>query len=146
MEPGLDDERFVDVANESFADHPSPIRLSVSELRHVHSRPEFDPRTVLVVAEATAPERLIGFSRVDSFDDDQGRPVGEVRILGVRPEARGRGIGRELLRWSITELRARGARDVVLTVEGANDRALGLYERTGFVAEVEWPHWMLPLD
>jgi mycothiol synthase len=146
MQPGPDDERFVDVANESFADHPSPIVLSVPELRHVHSRPEFDPRTVLVVAEAGEPERLIGFSRVDRFDDDGGRPVGEVRILGVRPEARGRGIGRELLRWSITELRARGAGDVVLTVEGANDRALGLYQRTGFVAEVEWPHWMLPLD
>ena len=146
MEPGADDERFVDMANESFADHPSPIRLSVAELRHAHSRPEFDPRTVLVVAEAAAPERLIGFSRIDRYDDDRGRPVGEIRILGVRPEARGRGIGRELLRWSITELRARGAGDVVLTVEGANDRALGLYERTGFVAEVEWPHWMLPID
>jgi mycothiol synthase len=146
MEPGTDDERFVDAANESFADHPSPIRFSVSELRSVHSRPEFDPRTVLVVAEAAAPERLIGFSRVDRYEDDDGRPVGEVRILGVRPEARGRGIGRGLLRWSIAELRARGAGDVVLTVEGANDRALGLYERTGFVAAVEWPHWTLRLD
>ena len=146
MEPGPDDERFVDVANESFADHPTPIRLSISEMRHVHSRPEFDPRTILVVAEAAAPERLVGFARVDRYDGDDGRPVGEVRILGVRPEARGRGIGRELLRWSITELRARGAGDVVLTVEGANDRALGLYEGTGFVSEVEWPHWVLPLD
>jgi len=146
MEPGPDDERFVEVVQQSFADHPSPILLSVPELRSVHSRPGFDPRTVLVIAEASVPERLIGFARVDRFDDDAGRPVGEVRILGVRPEARGRGIGRELLRWSITELRARGAGDVVLTVEGANDRALGLYERTGFVSEVEWRHWVLPLD
>ena len=68
MAPAADNQ-LPRCAMRSFADHPSPIRLSVGEVRHVHSRPEFDPRTVLVVAEATAPERLIGFSRVDRYDD-----------------------------------------------------------------------------
>jgi GNAT superfamily N-acetyltransferase len=41
----------------------------------------------------------------------------------------------------VAELRARGAGRIQLTVEAANELALGLYRRTGFEPAVEWPHW-----
>jgi hypothetical protein len=49
-----------------------------------------------------------------------------------------------LLRWSVGYLRARGAGTLELAVEATNDRALGLYRRTGFEPAVEWPHWTRP--
>ena len=63
--------------------------------------------------------------------------------IGVLPGHRGRGLGRELLRWGVLHLRARGAGPVQLAVEALNDRALDLYRRHGFRASVEWPHWGL---
>ena len=50
----------------------------------------------------------------------------------MRPEARGRGLGRELLRWGVHRLRSVSELPVTLSVNGRNERALRLYEREGF--------------
>ena len=70
-----------------------------------------------------------------------GTFVGEVALIGVLPQWRGRGLGRELLRWGVAQLLARGAGPIQLTVEAENELALGLYLRTGFEPAVKWPHW-----
>jgi ribosomal protein S18 acetylase RimI-like enzyme len=64
-------------------------------------------------------------------------------MVGVLPAWRGRGLGRELLRWSVEYLRGRGAGLIELSVEAANDRATELYRKHGFVPTIEWPHWAL---
>jgi mycothiol synthase len=145
FEPGPDDEPYVDLVNAAFEDHPSQIHVSLDEIHHVHGLDGFDPTTILVATDRPGTGRLVGFIRIDRYDED-GRRIGDIRMIGVRPEGRGRGLGRELLRWGITELRARGAVDIELNVEGANDRALDLYRRAGFEPIVEWPHWTLSLD
>jgi ribosomal protein S18 acetylase RimI-like enzyme len=71
--------------------------------------------------------------------------VGEVMLIGVLPAWRGRGLGRELLRWAVSELRDRGAGAVQLSVEARNERATNLYRRHGFEPAIEWPHWVLPI-
>ncbi|MDP9359139.1 MAG: GNAT family N-acetyltransferase [Chloroflexota bacterium] len=50
-------------------------------------------------------------------------------------------MGRELLRWGVERVRGQGAAAVELSVEARNERALGLYERTGFERVEEWPRW-----
>jgi ribosomal protein S18 acetylase RimI-like enzyme len=60
----------------------------------------------------------------------------------VLPRWRGRGLGRELLRWGIALCRARGAERIELSVEALNERALGLYRTDGFEPTIEWPHWI----
>ena len=145
IQPGPDDVSFTALVLDTFSDHPTPLRLDVDLVRHAHARPGFDPGTVLLVTPTAEPERLIGFCRVARYDED-GRPVGEVKHLGVVREHRGRGLGRELVRWGVTELRRRGALDVVLAVEAENDAALRLYETVGFARDVEWRRWTLPLD
>lgn len=145
LEPGVDEPAFVELVNSSFLDHPWPLRLDVRDARAAHGRPEFDPSTILLVATATDRERLIAFCRVSAHADDDGRAVGDVRLVGVRPEARGRGLGRELVRWGIEDLVRRGTETIVLSVESENVGALRLYESLGFRPEVEWPHWVTPL-
>jgi ribosomal protein S18 acetylase RimI-like enzyme len=50
-----------------------------------------------------------------------------------------------LLKWGVQRLRTLDVDDVTLHVEAKNERALGLYERAGFVRGQEWPRWSRPL-
>jgi mycothiol synthase len=132
---------YVALGNASFADHPSPVSWSVELVRHVHSLPGFDRDDIRVVAPTEDPGSLVAFARVEMTLGDDGSRVGVVRLIGVLPERRGRGLGRELLRWSVARLRDRGADRIELAVEALNERALELYRRHGFEPAVEWPHW-----
>jgi len=137
---GTDEAPFVALVNRIFLDHPSPLELSVDEVRRVHGLPGFDPATILVV-EDVATDAMIGFCRVHLFTASDGAPSGEIRLLGVDRIWRGRGLGRAVTSWGIAELRRRGARSVTLAVEGENESALRLYSGLGFRFGVEWPHW-----
>ena len=114
-------------------------------MRRLHGSPGFDGSGVLVVTAAAAPHERVAFIRVESFADGS-ETGGEIGLIGVIPAWRRRGLGRELLRWGVAELRGRGAGSIELSVEAANDGATQLYRGHGFEAAVEWPHWTLPVD
>jgi mycothiol synthase len=57
---------------------------------------------------------------------------GELTYLGLRPECRGRGLGRELLRFAITHSVAVGFPKLSLSVDVRNEPALQLYRSHGF--------------
>ncbi len=63
---------------------------------------------------------------------DLGEPIGDLESLSVSAAARGTGIGTELMDHCRERLRAVGARWWSVTVVGANERAVELYEREGF--------------
>lgn len=136
--------RLVDLLNACFVDHPSPASWTLGQLQYAHSRPDFDPSAVLLVSPADRPEDPVAFVRtaLGPAEHADETPVGEIRLVGVLPPWRGRGLGRELLRWGVALLRARGASRIQLSVEAENELALGLYRRTGFQPDVEWPHWI----
>ncbi len=57
--------------------------------------------------------------------------------LFVRPEARGRHVGRDLLRFQARRFAVRGARFIKLEVDQANVPAQGFYARLGFAKKAE---------
>jgi putative acetyltransferase len=59
----------------------------------------------------------------------------ELRKMYVRPEARGRGVGRLLLDHAIAEARASGARRIVLDTLHTMQAAVHVYERAGFARD-----------
>ncbi len=138
--------RFVAVLNAAFVDHPGATSWTLAEIEHAHARLDFDPSTLTLVAPADRPDDPIAFVRVEVGPPEDGDPVpvGDVLLVGVLAEWRGRGLGRELLRLAVAQLRARGAGRIKLSVEAENELALGLYLRTGFEPTVEWPHWTSP--
>ncbi|MFH0750207.1 MAG: GNAT family N-acetyltransferase [Chloroflexota bacterium] len=131
---------FVELLNDSFADHPTPVSWTEAIIRAAHSAPEFDPGDILLVAPAEAPERVIAFCRARSYPADDP-PYGEVKLIGVLPPWRGRGLGRALLRWGVHHLQGRGIPTTALAVSAANKHALRMYEAHGFRRVVEWPQW-----
>ncbi|MEV4317138.1 N-acetyltransferase [Actinocrispum sp. NPDC049592] len=81
---------------------------------------------------AEHPEGLRGYSLgVPTFDRRHGWLLG----LGVRREFQRRGYGRSLTVRSMRLLADAGVREVSLTVEPANHRAIGLYSELGFERE-----------
>ncbi|MDP9365604.1 MAG: GNAT family N-acetyltransferase, partial [Chloroflexota bacterium] len=131
---------YVNLINAAFVDHPSPLSVTEPLVRHVHNLPGFDPTDFLVVEPRDRPGHPIAFCRTRLVRDG-GMTAGEVVLIGVLPEHRGAGLGTELLRWGVDRLREAGADEITLTVESLNERALRLYERTGFERVQEWPRW-----
>lgn len=69
--------------------------------------------------------------------------VRQIQGLAVAEEARGRGVGRALIRSAVEESRRRGARRLTLRVLGHNTPARRLYEAEGFVVEGVLPEEFL---
>ncbi|GGM25588.1 N-acetyltransferase [Streptomyces fumigatiscleroticus] len=80
--------------------------------------------------------RVVGYVRL-GFPTElaSNAHVRQIRGLAVADEARGRGVGRALVRAAVEEARRRGARRITLRVLGHNTAARKLYESEGFVVE-----------
>ncbi|MGH7665104.1 MAG: ribosomal protein S18-alanine N-acetyltransferase [Gemmatimonadaceae bacterium] len=87
-------------------------------------------RTLFDVALAGAANHLVGYVVAWAVADE-----GEVANLAVAANARGGGVGSELLEHILLRLSRRGARSVYLEVRASNRAARSLYVRHGF-AEV----------
>jgi len=139
-----DEQPYVDLINATFADHPSPLHVTAEQVRLSHRLPGCGPDGVLVLTPIDCQDDLIGFCRTTAVPEDAGIHL-NINQLGVLPEWRGQGLGRGLLRWGVMRLRAIATAPVYLAVEAENQRALALYERTGFRRVEEWPRWSRPL-
>jgi len=67
-----------------------------------------------------------------SEDEGPNQRTGRIHMLGVDPDYRGRGIGRQLLIAGISELARKGVRIIELTVDQENKTACALYRSIGF--------------
>jgi mycothiol synthase len=71
---------------------------------------------------------------------------GRIHMLGVDPDHRGRGIGRELMRVGLARLRDRGLTVAELTVDSDNEAACDLYQAIGFEAQARTLWYEKPID
>lgn len=83
--------------------------------------------TVAEVSEAPEDPRVVGYA-VASYAGD----VAELQRLGVAPEARRRGLARDLLDDVVRRAREAGAQRVLLEVREDNAGALDFYAAQGF--------------
>jgi ribosomal-protein-alanine N-acetyltransferase len=85
-----------------------------------------------LVAVGDGDDRSILGYVVGDVTPNHGRDIGHIKDLAVRPEARGAGIGRRLLREALVELSLSGAVVAKLEVRAGNDAARSLYRAEGF--------------
>jgi mycothiol synthase len=74
-----------------------------------------------------------------------GLTKGEIHMLGVDPDFRKKGIGRNVLLAGLADLKSRGASIVELTADGEDPAALALYKSVGFqvCSRFDWFEKML---
>jgi len=82
-------------------------------------------------------DRVLGYTTIGSCRDSDKREknCGEVWGLYIAPDNWGRGLGLNLTRWALEELRAKGYVVVTLWVFEENRHARRFYESLGFAAD-----------
>ena len=122
-------DQLVAVNHAAFAHHPEQGAMTAADARNRMAQDWFDPAGLLVARDEAGT--LVGFHWTKVADED-GRPRGEVYVLGVDPDFEGKGVGRALLDAGILHMRELGVEAIDLYVEGANERVVHMYERAGF--------------
>lgn len=110
----------------AFAHHPEQGQLDAAGLAARMAEPWFDPEGLILAFD---DEGLVGFHWTKQVDAE----TGEVYVIAVAPRAQGRGYGKVLLTAGMSHLATQGLPTVVLYVDTADETAVRMYERAGFV-------------
>ena len=129
--PGLDERAWLATNNRAFASHPEQGHWDLDTLVEREKEEWFDPEGFLVLESGG---RMAGscWTKVHAHTDP---PMGEIYVVGVDPEFRGRGWGRALTRAGLDWLAARGLPVGMLYVDAENRAAMSLYRSLGFVED-----------
>ncbi|MGY8709826.1 GNAT family N-acetyltransferase [Bradyrhizobium sp. 18BD] len=98
------------------------------------ARVERDPNLTLVVAESEG--RVVGCLQLAVLPgiSSQGGIRGLLEDVRVASDCRSRGIGEQLVRWAVTEAKARGCILVELLTHASRTDAQRFYKRLGFAS------------
>ncbi|MFJ2621527.1 mycothiol synthase [Glutamicibacter sp. NPDC087344] len=129
---GEDEAAWLEANAKSFADHPEQGSLTYADLDARMNENWFDPSGFFLAFDQD--HQLIAFhwTKIHQATADQSRPMGEVYVVGVVPEAQGLGLGRALTTVGINYLLEQGVGSVLLYVDAENEAAVKLYRSLGF--------------
>jgi mycothiol synthase len=109
----------------AFASHPEQGAMDRGNLARRMAEPWFDPAGLLVAEDGSG---VLGFHWTKQHDER----LGEVYVVGVSPQAQGRGLGKLLTLAGLHHLAGLGVEEVLLYVESDNGPAVAVYSRLGF--------------
>ena len=92
--------------------------------------PEAEEKCGMIIYIAEVGVDIIGKVHLEVSNSND---VDGIFGLGVLPDYRGKGYGREILIGAIEKLKKRNSKKIMLQVEAKNNSALNLYKSCGFV-------------
>ncbi len=132
---GVDEQAWLSVNARAFAHHPEQGSIDTEDLAERMGEAWFDPAGFFLARHAAGPDGpegsdgpVLGFH----WTKRHGEGLGEVYVLGVDPDAQGRGLAKALLLTGLAHLRDVGDEVVELYVEADQPGPVGLYRRYGF--------------
>jgi len=124
---GVDEQAWLTVNARAFAHHPEQGSIDAEDLAERINESWFDP-SGFFLARASGGTDVLGFH----WTKEHGDALGEVYVLGVDPDAQGRGLAKALLLTGLAHLRDHGDEVVELYVEADQPGPVGLYRSYGF--------------
>jgi mycothiol synthase len=124
--PG-DEESLCALQNFAFAGSWGFRPNTVEEIHYLANTSWCQPEGILLISEG---QRKVGYCW--TMDDPVEKQKGYIRMMGVDPGYRGRGLGRVILVAGIEYLRKRGMTEIELLVDSRNHSAKRLYQSAGF--------------
>lgn len=125
---GRDEADWVEVQNATYGMRPDYGPLTVEEFRAIEKFPEFDSEGMFIAELDDQPVGIV-HAKVDKLREEK---KGFVRVLGVVPEFRGRGIEEKLAETAIKELKNRGMKVVQSYVNGEPEEVIRMWKNMGF--------------
>ncbi|MET7765072.1 mycothiol synthase [Streptomyces sp. NPDC005336] len=125
--PGEDDAGWLAANAAAFAHHPEQGSLTQRDLDDRMGEDWFDPEGFFL---AEREGEIVGFHWTKVHGEER---LGEVYVVGVRPDAQGGGLGRALTAIGLRHLAAQGLPTAMLYVDADNLAAVAVYDRLGFV-------------
>jgi len=122
-----DEESLCALQNLAFAVSWGFRPNTVEEIRCLVNTSWCHPEGILLISEG---QQKVGYCW--TMDDPARKQKGYIRMMGVDPEYRGRGLGRAILVAGIEYLRKRGMTEIELSVDSKNSSAKRLYQSAGF--------------
>lgn len=124
-----EEANLASLQNRSFADSWGYNPNTAEQIEYACKTTENTRDMIFLAMEEDRP---VGYHWVNIEHDEQGAERGRTSMLGVDPDYRGKGIGRELLLAGLSYLKGRGLQIVRLTVDSENLAANNLYLSIGF--------------
>ena len=129
---GVDEQAWLTTNARAFGHHPEQGSIDAEDLAERTGEDWFDPAGFFLVRGTQDPDGpVLGFH----WTKQHGNGLGEVYVLGVDPDAQGRGLAKALLLTGLAHLRDAGDVAVELYVEASEAGPVALYQKYGF-AEV----------
>ena len=125
-------DKLTHIQNRAFADSWGFNPNTPDEITYRINLSSCSPGNIMMVYHKNQP---IGYCWTRIFIEEgsaAGSVKGEIHMLGVDPDYRGKGIGRDVLLAGLADLKSKGVSIVELTADGEEPVALGLYESVGF--------------
>ncbi len=131
FEPDRDAAAWLAQNNAAFADHPEQGAWTERQLDERLREPWFDPSGFFLL---DLDGRLAAscWTKVHELHPDR---FGEIYVVAVHPDFRGRGLGRMMVLHGLDALRRKGVTSATLFVDESNTAARALYASLGFVLE-----------
>jgi len=123
-----EEDKLALIQNRSFVDSWGYNPNTTEEIVYRVNLSNCSPNDVIL---ASREGELIGYCWT-RINIGEGASKGQIYMLGVDPDYRGRGIGKSLLLAGLSYLKSRGVAVVGLTVDSQNTAACALYESVGF--------------
>ncbi|RNE50051.1 mycothiol synthase [Corynebacterium alimapuense] len=126
----LVEQAWLEANNDAFAWHPEQGGWDRDRLRLAMGADWFEESDVLFFWDESGPA-LAGFHWTKWHTEEEPH-FGEVYVVGLAADYRGRGWGGPLLRLGLSHLLSRGSSRIILYVEADNGPAVRVYEKLGF--------------
>jgi len=125
-----EEDKLTQIQNRSFAGTWGFNPNSVEEISYYTNLTNCCPENVILACDG---DRIVGYcwTRV-AYEMPTQERGGQIRMLGVDPDYRGRGIGKGVLLAGLSYLKSRGFQVAGLTVDRSNRAAYALYRSLGF--------------
>lgn len=130
-----EEDKLVQIQNRSFAGTWGFNPNTLEEIVHGIRLPGCSPEDIILACDG---ENVIGYCWTRTYagrDKVTRGDKGRIYMLGVNPDYRGKGIGKEVLLAGLSYLKSNGVAIVELTVDSENKAACALYRSAGFQIE-----------
>ena len=131
MIPG-EEEKLTRLQNRSFTDTWGFNPNTKEDIIYRIHLPAASFKDVTLCLDGVEPIGYCWSKIYDEKDKGLDGTRGRINMLGVDPDYRGKGVGKKVLLNGLVQLKSRGVRIVVLTVDNENKVARALYQSVGF--------------